>query len=377
MTQANKRAPAPQQRRPAAPQRKAPAPSPRKSGRGGSDLPLLIIICVVIAAAGLLLQMIWPNGFPIQHSTDTAVAIVSQVSEIYSDGPLRINEIMTSNRSTISMDGDESPDWIEIMNVSDRPVNLKGYTLSKQADDVRTFTFPELTLEANACALVYADSRLRDAAGEDLHAPFRLSSAGDTLMLFNAGGSAVDTVNIVALNADQSYIRTDTYTWQTCDAATPGLTNTQESFLQLQQPVEGSPVVISEIMSTNASTYPDENQHYHDYIELYNRSEAAVDLAGWYLTDDPTSLRKWRIPQLTLQSGECIVIHASKLDRKEDPQHLHTNFGLSSEGETVLLVGPDGRIRDRVEFGLLKADVAYTLNGDSWVSNMEPTPGRR
>lgn len=375
MTQANKRAQAPQ-RRSAAPQRKAPAPAPRKGGRGGNDLPLLIVICAVMVAAGLLLQMIWPNGFPIQHSTDTAVAIVSQVSEIYSDGPLRINEVMTSNRATIAMDGDESPDWIEIMNVSDRPVNLGGYTLSKQADDVRTFTFPEMSLEASRCILVYADSRLRAAAGEDLHAPFRLSSAGDTLMLFNAGGSAVDTVNIVALNADQSYARMDTYTWQKCDEPTPSLANTRESYLELQQPVEGSPVVISEIMSTNASTYPDENQQYYDYIELCNRSEEAVDLGGWYLTDDPASLRKWRIPQLTLQGGQCIVIHASKLDRREDPNHLHTNFGLSSEGETVLLVGPDGRIRDRVEFGLLKADMAYTRSGESWVSNLDPTPGK-
>ena len=335
---------------------------------------MLVVSGVVAVVLGLVLQCIWPNGFPIVRD-DSAVAIVRQVSEIYSEGPLRINEVMTSNRSTLNLDGEESPDWIEIMNVSAHAVEIGGYTLSKAADDVRTFTFPQMTLEAGECALVYADSRLRSAAGEDLHAPFRLSSAGDTLMLFNAGGTAVDTVNIVSLPADHSYARKDARTWQVCSQPTPSLENSVESYLALQQPVAGSPVVISEIMSTNASTYPDENGHYYDYIELYNRSGESVDLNGWYLSDDADSLRKWRIPELTLQSGECVVIHASKLDRREDSAHLHTNFGLSSEGETLLLVNPQGRIMDRVEFDLLKADEALTRNGDDWISSAAPSPG--
>lgn len=367
---AEQRTPAPQ--RPAAPRRTA-AP---KGGRGGSDLALLLIIGVAAVALSVVLQCIWPNGFPIRHSTDTAVATARQVSEIYSEGPLRINELMTSNRTTITLDGDVSPDWIEVMNISGEDVQLGGYTLSKTADDVRTFTFPQMILGAGECALVYADSRLRDQAGADLHAPFRLSSAGDTLMLFNAHGTAIDTVNIIALQPDQSYVRADTRSWETSDMPTPALANTQANYQMLQQPVEGSPVVVSELMSTNESTYADENGLYYDYIELCNRSGEAVNLDGWYLSDDADSLRKWRIPSLTLQPGACVVIHASKLDRRDDPAHLHTNFGLSSEGETVLLVNPQGRIMDRVEFGLLKADQAWVLGADGSFSIAAATPGR-
>ena len=336
---------------------------------------LLAIIGAAAVALSLVLQCIWPNGFPIHRSADTAVATARQVSEIYSEGPLRINELMTSNRTTITLDGDVSPDWIEVINISGGDVNLGGYTLSKTADDVRTFTFPQMTLGAGECALVYADSRLRDEAGADLHAPFRLSSAGDTLMLFNAHGTAIDTVNIVALPPDQSYIRRDTRSWEISDTPTPALANTQENYQMLHQPVEGSPVVISEIMSTNETIYGDENGQYYDYIELFNRSGEAVNLDGWYLSDDADSLRKWRIPALTLQPGQCAVIHASKLDRRDDPAHLHANFGLSSEGETVLLVNSQGRIMDRVEFGLLKADQAYALGADGSWSTAAPSPG--
>jgi len=354
--------------------RRAPAP---KTG-GSSEMIWLIAVCVAMIVIALVLQMIWPNGFPLVKAQEAGNAAGSaRISEIHSEGPLRINEIMTSNRTTIMLEDETTPDWIEVMNIGKNPVKLKGYSLSKTEDDaMRTFTFPDMTLEAGECVLVYADSRLRDTAGQALHAPFRISSAGDTLMLFNAGGTAIDTLNIPALGADRSYARMDVYTWQECETATPGLSNTAESYQALKKPAENSPVVISEIMSTNTKTLPDENGQYYDYIELYNRSSETVDLEGWYLTDDETQLRKWRMPQVTLCAGEYLVVYASKLDRKDDPAYLHTNFGLSSEGETLLLVDAGGRIMNSVTFDLLKANVAFSLKADgSWASGTA-SPGK-
>lgn len=361
MTQQNKRVQAPQQRR-SAPVKAAPR------AKGGSDTVRLIAICVIAIAVSVALQCIWPNGFPVHPQMGNELAAASQVSEIFSEGPLRINEVMTGNRDTIVLEGDVSPDWIEIMNVSAKTVKLGGYALSKTADDVRTFTFPDMNLQAGECALVYADSRLRDAAGEDLHAPFRISSAGDTLMLFNAGGSAIDTVNIPALKKDASYAREDVRIWQESDMPTPGLANTPENYLSMRQPAENSPVIITELMSSNASALADENGEYYDYIELHNRSGEDVNIGGWYLSDDETQLRKWRIPEVKLEAGACIVIHASKLDRRDNPEHLHTNFGLSSEGESLMLASPEGRIMDRVDFDLLKSDTALCRSADgSWI----------
>ena len=134
-------------------------------------------------------------------------------------------------------------------------------------------------------------------------------------------------------------------------------------------------MIITEIMSSNISTYADENGEYYDYIELQNRSGSAVEIGGWYLSDDEATLRKWRLPEGTLEAGECIVIHASKLDRREDFDHLHTNFGLSSEGETLLLVNAEGRIMDRLDFDLLKADTALVRAADGSWSVSAASPG--
>lgn len=363
---------------PASTPRRRSAPAPRRPGGfPGGDLIKLVVFGAVVVALAFVLQCFWPNGFPLVVNTDSAVAMQSQVSEIYSSGPLRINEIMTGNRSTLSLEDGSSPDWIEICNIGSGTVNLEGYTLSKTANDGRTFTFPAMTLGSGECVLVYADSRLRQDADAPLHAPFRLSSAGDTLMLFNAGGTAIDTVNIATLAADHSYARMDTYSWQSSDLPTPGLANTPENYQALRQSSGDSPVVLSELMSTNTSTYADENGQYHDYIELYNRSGETVDLSGWYLSDDVQNLRKWRFPACTLGAGETMVVFASGLDRTDDIAHLHTNFGLSSEGEQLVLVSPDGRVMDRVDFDLLKANVALSLTADgSWSSDPAPSPGR-
>lgn len=394
MTQSNKRPYHPPrqgarpQGRPAAPQQRPMSQQRPASRRQGSaptsssmpqgDLLKIIGIGLVAIVLAFCLQRVWPNGFPVvKADAANASAAQEKISEIYSEGPVRINEIMSGNRSTLTLEDGTSPDWIEISNISAKSVSLEGWSLSKTENDVRVFTFPDMDLGAGESVLIHADSRLRDDPAQALHAPFRLSSAGDTLMLFNAGGSAVDTVNVPALTADQSYARMGDYTWQVCATATPGLSNTEESYRALRQPIGTSPVIINELMSTNTSTLKDENGHYYDYVELYNRSGETANLSGWYLTDDEQNLRKWRIPDVSLASGEYLVIFCSKLDRTDDPARLHTNFGLSSEGESLFLVDSQGRVMDRVDFDLLKANVAWSLGSDgSWSSSAAPSPGK-
>lgn len=391
MTQMNKRPvaqPRPGVRRPAGgaqpPRRSANAAPPRRSasaaplrarrGSSGGSILRLAVAGAVVCALALALQCAWPGGFPLAERKESAP--VEAVTEIYASGPLRINEIMSGNRRTLTDADGGTPDWIEVANVGTKEVELKGCALSKSSNAASVFTFPELVLAPGECALVLADSRLREDAA-DMHAPFRISASGDTLMLFNAGGTAIDTVNIPALGSDQSYARMDTAQWQTCSTPTPGLPNTEEGYRALTEPSGDSPVVVTELMSTNRSTYPDENGQYYDYVEIHNRSDAAVNLAGWFLSDDAADPRKWRFPDCTLEPGEYRVVFASKLDRREDPAHLHTNFALSSEGEQLLLSNAQGRVMDRVDFDLLKANVAWSLNGDgSWGSAAAPSPGR-
>jgi len=79
-----------------------------------------------------------------------------------------------------------------------------------------------------------------------------------------------------------------------------------------------------------------------DWIELYNAGDEAVNLEGWYLTDDPEDLTKWRFPATTLGVNDFKIVFASGDDAPDPAGNLHTNFRLSAGGEYVGLVKPDG-----------------------------------
>ena len=119
--------------------------------------------------------------------------------------------------------------------------------------------------------------------------------------------------------------------------------------------------VISEFMASNDAGVTDEDGSHADWIEIYNPGGTAVDLGGWFLSDKPTNLTKWRFPSVTLQPGATRLIWASGKDRIDPLGPLHTNFALSKDGESVLLTKPDGvTIASQfVEYPAQYEDVSY------------------
>jgi hypothetical protein len=329
----------------------------------------LLGICVLIIVAGLLLQGLMPNGFVLTGQKDKAERpVAAQVSEIHGDGPIRLNEIMSANGGVLVDDNGQTPDWVEVANISSRPVNLRGYVLAKNAKAGNVFVFPDMVLEAGQGVVVYADSTLQDDGSGELHAPFRLSSGGDVLMLFNDADVAVDTVNIPALSENMAYVRVDRDHWTVSEQPTPGMLNTEENYRTLTSVVQNSPVQLAEIVASNTKNRPDESGVFHDYVMLRNTSGDAVDIGGWYLSDTPRLPRLWKFPQgVVIPGGGTLVVYCSGLNRVEDPNHLHTSFRLSSEGETVTLSNAQGQPVDSATYDLLHTDEAYIRSGDgSW-----------
>ena len=101
-------------------------------------------------------------------------------------------------------------------------------------------------------------------------------------------------------------------------------------------------VVISEFMAANDTTLLDEDGDTEDWIELHNSGASAVNLQGWYLSDDEDDQIKWQFPSTVLQADQYIVIFASNKERAVSGAELHTNFKLSAGGEYLALTRPDG-----------------------------------
>jgi hypothetical protein len=98
--------------------------------------------------------------------------------------------------------------------------------------------------------------------------------------------------------------------------------------------------IISEFMAENDTTLEDEDCRTSDWLEIFNSTANAINLEGWYLTDDPDEPAKWPVPDLPLDANERMIIFASNQDRIEG--ELHTDFRLDSDGGYLALVKPDG-----------------------------------
>lgn len=123
------------------------------------------------------------------------------------------------------------------------------------------------------------------------------------------------------------------------------------------QAAAGIAVAINELMAANTTTAADETGKYEDWIELYNRSGQAVDLSGYYLTDNTANLDKWQIPQNTILPANGYLIFWADEDGNDGD--FHCNFKLSADGEVVYLLTHDLQLVDSVSFGKQEPDKGF------------------
>jgi hypothetical protein len=120
--------------------------------------------------------------------------------------------------------------------------------------------------------------------------------------------------------------------------------------------------ILSEFLASNQTTLDDDDRESSDWIEIYNRGDEAANLVGWHLTDDADDLSKWTFPDVSVPPGGYLVVFASGKDRA-DANELHTNFRLSTSGEYVGLVRPDGEtiVSEFKSYPEQFTDVSYGL----------------
>jgi hypothetical protein len=135
-----------------------------------------------------------------------------------------------------------------------------------------------------------------------------------------------------------------------------------------------SQLVINEFMARNDSEPPlrngdllDEDGDASDWIEIYNPSEAAINVDGWFLTDEADDLEKWEFPAVEISRGGFLVVFASGKDRRDADGQVHTNFQLRAGGEFLALVRPDGLTIAHAydEYPPQFAGISYGLSGGS------------
>lgn len=148
--------------------------------------------------------------------------------------------------------------------------------------------------------------------------------------------------NVLPITADGTgsiNISPTVTTTYTITATTPSGNATETVTIYVDEPASFR---INEFVAQNAGPVADEDGDEADWIEIKNTGSTPNDLGGFYLTDDPANLTKWQFPSTAMNADEFLLIFASDKDRALSGAELHTNFKLSSGGEYLALVEPDG-----------------------------------
>jgi len=155
--------------------------------------------------------------------------------------------------------------------------------------------------------------------------------------------------------------------------------NSQEGYIEVINSffIDLPLLFINEFLARNDSIIADEADEYEDWVEIYNGEAEAVSLGGMYLTDNFTRTKRWKIPDITIESGGFLLIWADN-DQEQGP--LHTNFKLSGGGEQIGLYASDaiGNFAiDTLSFGEQTVDISYGryADGNDIWGFMQPTPG--
>ncbi|RYD34006.1 MAG: hypothetical protein EOP87_10015, partial [Verrucomicrobiaceae bacterium] len=130
------------------------------------------------------------------------VAGIVPAQEITS-GPI-ISEFLTDNGEGIEDEDGNKPDWIEIYNGTDTPLDLTGWALTNATGTPKRWQFPSGTvLQPYEYRLVFASSKNR--AGPVLHTNFNLGKGSGYVALVRPDGSAASSHTYTAQSEDVSY----------------------------------------------------------------------------------------------------------------------------------------------------------------------------
>jgi hypothetical protein len=171
-----------------------------------------------------------------------------------------------------------------LFNSGNSTLDLSGYYLANNYTNLTQWQFPPgTTLGPGSFRIVWLDGEPAQTSGANLHANFRANSITGSVALvrFAEGKPQItDYLNYPVIGPDLSYGSApdgQPFNRTILFSPTPGASN---SFRTVN-------VFINEWMAANTNTAPaDPADGTEDWFELYNAGTEAIDLGGYWLTDN-------------------------------------------------------------------------------------------
>jgi hypothetical protein len=150
----------------------------------------------------------FPDGA--DSAADLTVPTPGKRNAVFDAEGLRINEVLASNDDFGTDELGEHEDWIEIVNVTDEPIDLAGYHLTDDPERPTRWQFPshpDAVVPPGERILVWADDD-NDPPDGPLHTNFKLDVDGEEVWLFGPDGATlIDAMTYGELATDLAFTR--------------------------------------------------------------------------------------------------------------------------------------------------------------------------
>ncbi len=279
---------------------------------------------------------------------------------------LVVNEYMTNNLSFPDVDGD-LPDWVEILNTGTEAIDLLGFKLSDNSDQLDKFVFPDISIAVGQTLVVWLSGKevtYDPAVPMSLQAAFKFGDGDTTLLMTDSRGIVIirEALEDLPDNVAKGRKIDAVDTWQYYPQPTPGSPNTTAGFTKISGAItlKNRGVWINEVLAESSIRAQSGKVNNPDWIELYNGSAAAISLAGYGLSDDITVPFKMTLSDLTIAPGQYLVVEP-------------TTFGISTNDETIYLTAPNQLLTDWFDTGNITNGIS---SGRGNAGGSEPADNR-
>ena len=140
-------------------------------------------------------------------------------------------------------------------------------------------------------------------------------------------------------------------------------------------------LVINELMQSNIDCIMDDLNDFPDsWVELYNPTDAAINLGDYKIGTKDKIDKAWQLPNKSVAAKGYVIIYCDKAGEDEGVSAMHTNFRLESGKDGKLYLFKGSEIVDQLT-GMAKQpapNIAYgrkTDGADDWGYQAIPTPG--
>lgn len=256
---------------------------------------------------------------------------------------LQITEINYNPLDDGEISGSEF-EFIELKNTGPKTINLTG---SAFTDGISySFTTNAKIEPGGFFVLASNDFYFRQRYGFDPNGVFegQLDNKGERLSIIDVAGDTIITFKyndnnpwptssdglgftLVPINSNLNNNWSDGNNWR-ASSSINGSPKSDDAIITFD------PVYINEILSNS-------EQPATDAIEIYNPNSKSIDVSGWYLSDNRSNPKKWKIPQGTTIPAFGYKVfnegHYSGSTMLYSNNEFGTSFSLSSHGEEVYI----------------------------------------